>query len=145
MEASLSSLAAATASFVGGHFLLSSRAVRKPMAARLGEGPWRGLYAALVLGAFVWMLWAYGRRRGWSCGRRPPGPGICRSWSCRSRPSLAVAGLSTRNVTLVGGEAAAQGAGPGAGIMRVTPAPVPLWAVALWHCHTCRPTATPPA
>ncbi len=131
MEASLSSLAAATAIFVGGHFVLSSRAVRRPMAARLGEGPRSGLYALLVLAAFVWMLWAYGQapRVGlW------PSPAWARYLPLLVMPVaavLAVAGLSTRNVTLVGGEAAAQAPDPAPGIMRVTRHPF-LWAVALW-------------
>ena len=111
MEASLSSLAAATAIFVGGHFVLSSRTVRKPMAARLGAGPWRGLYAG---------LW--------------PSPAWARYLPLLVMPVaavLAVAGMSTRNVTLVGGEAAAEAPDPAPGIMRVTRHPS-LWAVALW-------------
>ncbi len=61
MEAGLSGLVAATVTFVGGHFVLSGQAVRRPLVARLGERPFRGLYALVSLVPFVWMVAAYGR------------------------------------------------------------------------------------
>lgn len=48
-------LAVATAAFVGLHFLLS-HPLRRPLTARMGERRFLGLYAAVALAAFVWMV-----------------------------------------------------------------------------------------
>ncbi len=131
MEAGLSSLVAATVTFVGGHFVLSGQAVRRPLVARLGERRFRGLYALVSLVLFIWMVAAYGRAPElvlW------PSMLWARHVPLLVMPIaaiLAVAGLTTRNVTLVGAERSAEAGDPAPGIMRLTRHPF-LWAVALW-------------
>ena len=51
----LANLAAATASFVGMHFLLS-HPLRRPIVALIGEGPFLGLYSLIALLTFGWMI-----------------------------------------------------------------------------------------
>lgn len=51
----LQSLGAATAVFVGGHFLLS-HPLRQPLVGRMGAGPFLGLYSAFALLSFGWMV-----------------------------------------------------------------------------------------
>jgi len=59
MTESLTNLAFATLAFVGGHFLLSSPALREPLLAKLGAGPFQGLYSLISVAALVWMVAAY--------------------------------------------------------------------------------------
>ena len=51
-------LALASAAFVGMHFLLS-HPLRRPLVARLGEGPFQGLYSLVALVTFGLMIWSY--------------------------------------------------------------------------------------
>ncbi len=119
----------ASLAFVLGHFVLSSRAVRAPLIARLGEGGFAGAYSLVVLAAFVWLLfeWIYAP---YVELFRPPG------WT-RWIPNLAmpisyvllVAGYTTKSPTVAGAAAAAD-AGP-VGVVRITRHPA-LWGFALW-------------
>ena len=59
-------LALASAAFVGTHFLMS-HPLRRPMVARMGEGPFRGLYSLVSIVLFGLMIWVYGR-----IGDQPP-------------------------------------------------------------------------
>jgi uncharacterized membrane protein len=45
--------------FVGGHLVLSAPIVRGPLRARLGAGPFQGIYSLIVAAALVWMVLAY--------------------------------------------------------------------------------------
>lgn len=131
MTGTLASLAAAAVAFVGGHFLLSSRAVRAPLIARIGEGPFRGVYSLVAVAALAWLILAYGaapRIEIW------PQPG----WG---RPLvhavmavavlLAVCGLSPRSPTAVGSADRPSAGDPGRGIFAVTRHPL-MWGIALW-------------
>ncbi|NCP11984.1 MAG: MFS transporter [Sphingomonadales bacterium] len=51
-------LIVASVAFVGSHFVLS-HPLRAPLARRLGEGGFRGLYSLVALATFGWMLWAW--------------------------------------------------------------------------------------
>jgi uncharacterized membrane protein len=53
-------LALASAAFVGSHFLLS-HPLRRPLVARIGQGPFQGLYSLVALVTFGAMIWVYGR------------------------------------------------------------------------------------
>jgi uncharacterized membrane protein len=53
-------LALASAAFVGTHFLLS-HPLRAPLAQRMGERPFQGLYSLVALVTFGWMIWIYHR------------------------------------------------------------------------------------
>lgn len=134
MTGSLNALLAATAFFVLGHFLLSSKPIRQAIADLLGTQGFRLLYSGAVLAAFVWMIQAY-RAAPAVILWQPPAGFV---WLPASIMPLAlfliVCGLSTSNVTMVGGEAHLKDPGardPAPGIMRVTRHPF-LWGTALW-------------
>ena len=133
MIGELNSLFAATVLFVGGHFLLSGRALREPLIRTLGVGGHRLAYSAVALGALAWIILAY---RGapfvpvWD-----PAPAF--GWLVLLVMPLAfiflVAGVTTRGATAVGGEKLKperpQDIAPG--IYRVTRHPF-LWGTGLW-------------
>jgi uncharacterized membrane protein len=58
MDPALTSLLAASIAFVGGHVALS-HPLRAPLAARLGEKGFLGLYSLVSLAAFAWMILAF--------------------------------------------------------------------------------------
>ena len=125
----IASLLIATCLFVGLHFALS--AAREPVMARVGSGPFRGLYSLLAIAAFIWMIVAY---RAADATALWPQAAWSR-WLAVVVMSLAaiflVCGFATPNPTAVGGERLlAQGAAA-RGIFKVTRHPV-LWAIALW-------------
>lgn len=133
MSADLNALFAATVLFVGGHFLLSSDALRPRLVKRLGERSYLVVYSIAVLAAFVWMIDAYGaapRTPVWS----PPAgfawiPVLVMPFAL----ILAVCGVTTANPTLVGGERVLDEApgSPARGILSITRHPF-LWGTALW-------------
>ncbi|NIP89214.1 MAG: hypothetical protein GWO21_09795, partial [Gammaproteobacteria bacterium] len=49
-------LIAATASFVGSHFLLSRSRVRAGLVGKLGEKAFLGLYSAVAIALLWWMI-----------------------------------------------------------------------------------------
>jgi uncharacterized membrane protein len=50
--------------FLGGHSIaIASRPMRDRAAARLGEGPWKGLYSLVALAGLVLIVWGYGLAR----------------------------------------------------------------------------------
>lgn len=133
MTGTLNALFAATVVFVGGHFLLSSGAVRHGLIRRLGEQGFRVGYAIVAGASFVWMLLAYGDApylEVW-----PPQSALV--WVPAVLMPIAfflvVTGLTTRSPTAVGGESlVADGAHDLApGILRVTRHPF-LWGTTLW-------------
>jgi len=48
--------------FFGIH-MASVVGVREPAVARLGEGPWKGVYSVIAAGGLVAMIWGYGLAR----------------------------------------------------------------------------------
>jgi uncharacterized membrane protein len=54
----LASLIAASITFVGTHFALS-HPLRAPIVARIGEGPFLGLYSLVAAATLVWMVFAF--------------------------------------------------------------------------------------
>jgi uncharacterized membrane protein len=131
MLGTIEGLALAVACFVGGHFALSSLPVRRQFIRIFGEGGFRGIYSLAALGALIWAIAAY---------REAPTaylwdenhflarvPGLLMLIACQ----LAVAGMTTRNVTMVGGESLAGEPGEISGIVTITRHPF-LWAVTLW-------------
>ena len=131
MLGTFNALFAATVLFVGGHFLLSSQALRRPLIERLGARGFRGLYALVVTIAFVWMLVSYNRapiEMVW----QPPGwanwiPLLLMPISF----ILAVAGLTTKSPTMVGWENVSAERDFAPGILRITRHPF-LWGTTLW-------------
>lgn len=133
MLGTTNALIAATALFVGGHFLLSSAALRGALIARLGDNMFRGLYSLVMLGSFTWMLFAYGSAPYAGLWVTPIGlywlPVIVMPFAA----ILIVASLTTPNPTMVGGERLlADGTGsPAVGIFSITRHPM-LWGTGLW-------------
>lgn len=127
----MASLVAASALFLLIHFGVSGTRLRDMLSARLGEGPYRGVFALASLLSLVWMIMAF---------RRAP---FIHLWG--PTPELlpvaeglvliafvfVVVGLSTRNPTSIGREAAVRREDVVSGILRITRHPF-LWGTALW-------------
>lgn len=139
MLESTNALIAATLAFVGGHFLLSSRPLRPFLNERLGERAFRIIYSATMTAALLWMIAAY-RGAPFVPLWQPPAalawvPLLVMPFAC----ILLVAGLTSPNPTLVGGERFLDGApgSPAIGILSVTRHPF-LWGTGLWALsHLC--------
>lgn len=134
LTGTLDSLLAATALFVGAHFVLSSRAPRRGLVRALGEQGFLVAYSLIAVSALVWMLAAY--------GAAPQLQIWAPSSALRAVPLalmpiacvLVVCGLTTRSLTSVGGVQASGAGGPrtaAPGIISITRHPV-LWGFALW-------------
>ena len=59
MTGTLTALFLAVLAFVGGHFLLSWPPVRNRIVARIGQGPFTGVYSLLMVLFLVWVVAAY--------------------------------------------------------------------------------------
>lgn len=59
MFAAFLPLLLSTLTFTGGHFILSSGAIRSSITGVIGEGPFRAIYSVLMIAAVVWMIGAY--------------------------------------------------------------------------------------
>lgn len=127
----MTSLLVAMVGFVGGHFLLSHPPVRAQLVSAMGEKAFLAVYSVASLVFVAWAVAAY---------REAPlillydlGP-FGRRLPVVMMPAalmLAVAGLTTRSATAVGGERTlAAGSGP-AGIFTITRHPF-LWGTGLW-------------
>jgi len=110
--------------FVGSHFVLSSLPVRAGLIRMLGEQGFRGLYTVVALVGLGWVIMAYGdapRQELW------PDSQALRMIALAIMPFAAVllvAALTTRNVTMVGGESAGDDPHPTPGIMTITRHPM---------------------
>lgn len=127
----LGELALATTAFVASHLVLSSRPLRRPLVALIGEMAFLGAYSALALALLVWIVGAYAAAEVvvlWSP------PTALRHLSLTIMPLacvLVVAGITTPSLTAVSRDPQALAARPPAGIQTVTRHPV-MWGVALW-------------
>jgi len=126
-------LIAATLAFVGGHFLLSSRPVRPLLNARFGERGFRLVYSAVMVATLVWMLAAYRGAPFVPVWDPAPAFGWVPLLVMPLASILLVAGLTSPNPTLVGGERFLDGApgSPAVGILSITRHPF-LWGTGLW-------------
>ena len=59
MTGTLGHLFVAALAFAGGHFLISETPIRGALIARLGEGPYKGVFSLLMALALAWMIWAF--------------------------------------------------------------------------------------
>lgn len=131
MDDSLTPLFLATLAFVGGHFLLSYPPLRGKLVASLGDKLFLGAYSLLMLALLAWVIHAY---RGapliffWEFGIAGRlAPLIVMPFAL----ILAVVGLTTRNVTAVGGDLAPDPQLAVKGVTTITRHPF-LSGVALW-------------
>ncbi|MBI3515097.1 MAG: NnrU family protein [Proteobacteria bacterium] len=127
----MTSLILAAGFFLGIHLFVAGTAVRDRLIARLGAGPYRGLFSLASLAGLIWMGMAYNDAPmvvlwGKLGGLKPAAlAGMVIAFA------FVVLGLTKPNPTGVGGEALiAQARGP-VGIQRITRHPF-LWGVALW-------------
>jgi len=134
LTGTLDSLLAATALFVGAHFVLSSRAPRRGLVRALGEQGFLVAYSLIAVSALVWMLAAYGAAPHQEIWVPPSAaravPLVLMPIAC----VLIVCGMTTRSLTAVGGAQAPSAGDPRSaapGIVSITRHPV-LWGFALW-------------
>jgi uncharacterized membrane protein len=128
----LDSLIAATALFVAGHFVLSSRPLRRPLQRVLGERLFLAAYSVAALAAFLWMMSAYGAAPVLEVWTPPPFLRLVPLVLMPLASILVIGGLTTRSVTLVGGAQVAGGPGSAApGMIAITRHPA-LWGFTLW-------------
>lgn len=122
-------LLVATAAFLVTHYV-SSTPLRARLVRLLGSNGYIVLYSAAAVATLVAMAWTY---------YRAPFLGLWHVPVLRYAPLVAmpfslvliVAGLTTRNPTLVGQERWLLGGEPACGILRVTRHPL-MWGIALW-------------
>lgn len=139
MEGSLQQLLAATATFVCGHFLLSSRPLRQPLQARLGESVFLGAYSLVILATFAWMVSAYGQAGFVPLWDSPPALRWVPVLIMPLSAILVVLGLTSPNPTMVGGDKqiGELGVTTAQGIQTITRHPF-LWGTTLWALsHLC--------
>lgn len=137
MIGSLNDLAVATATFVGGHFVLASVPVQRGLSERIGAGAFRGVFSLAALAAFIWMILAYSEAPYLELWAMTPALRHITFVIMPIATMLVVIGLTTRNVTAVGGEATENTSDIVQGIVTVTRHPF-LWGVTLWGvAHIC--------
>ncbi|WP_119460716.1 NnrU family protein [Rhodospirillaceae bacterium SYSU D60014] len=130
MGGGLVELSVAALLLVGSHFLLSSAPIRGRLAGALGERGFLGLYSALALVLFIWLIWSYGDAPVVPLWSPPEGTAWLAILVMPLALLLLVGGYSQRNPTAVMQEKAA-GERPAPGILAITRHPV-MWAIGLW-------------
>jgi len=132
MTPALDSLVAAAIVWVAVHIGVAGTRLRDRLVARIGEGPFRGLF---VLASFAILGWL-----GWSFAAAGPvlGMWIAPRWltvlmMLLMLPALVlfVGSLSTPNPTSVTGAHALDAPNPATGVLRISRHPM-LWAFAAW-------------
>ncbi len=127
----MASLVVAAALFLGLHVLVSGTPLRAVIVGRIGEGPYKGLFALASLVALVWMALSYGGAdyvELWDAGMG------AKHLALAVMPFafiLAVGAFTTRNPTVTGMEGALRAGDAARGILKVTRHPF-LWSVVLW-------------
>lgn len=130
MSGSLVELILAAVAFTGSHVLLSGARVRGPLARALGEWPFVGLYSAISLGLFVWLVGAYGDAPVVELWAAPTGVRYIALGVMVVACLLVAGGATPASPTAVPLKPAAAGA-PLPGIFKVTRHPI-LWGIGLW-------------
>ena len=122
----MTSLVLAAALFLATHFVASTP-LRPKLVAAMGEWPYRGVYSAVALITFGWMIWAYVHTT-----RQPLWPGL------HVLPVIVVpiafvliACGYFRNPTMVGADALLKSEDPARGMIRITRHPI-MWGLMLW-------------
>ena len=123
------SLVLASLFFVAIHVFVSGTELRDRLVAKLGEGPYRGLFSLASLAGVVWMSWSYNNAPYLELWGSPVALRHLAALLLVPATFLVVAGLTTRNPTAVGAEKAAAQAP--VGIVKLTRHPF-LWGVAIW-------------
>jgi uncharacterized membrane protein len=131
----LANLLAAAAFFVLIHLAVSGTRVRDGLVARLGAGPYMGLFSLLSVAGLVWLGFAFGDARGsaWNAAYWAPTPAMRGVQLILQLVALLLIfpGLTTPNPTSVRQEGALERPDVVQGMLRITRHPF-LWGVAVW-------------
>ena len=128
-------LLAAAAVFVLIHLLVSGTRLRDTIVARIGQGPYMGMFSLASVGVLVWLGLAFGQSRGesWNVAYWDI---TDLTWRIQLGVQLIallliVPGLTTPNPTSVAQEGALDKPDVVKGMLRITRHPF-LWGVAVW-------------
>lgn len=128
-------LIAAAAAFILLHLLVSGSPLRGAIVARLGEGPYMGLFSLASIACLTWMILAFGHARAdpanqvfWSVTPATRHPAIALVGLAFL---LIVPGLLTNSPTRVQGGSVVNSPKAISGMTRISRNPF-LWGVALW-------------
>jgi len=124
-------LAAATAVFVGAHFVMSSSRLRAPLRARFGELGFLGIYTLVALSAFAWMIVAYAARPHVVLWNASPGLFYVPLLVMPFALYLIVGGYLVPNPMKLGEIRAFDDPEPVRGVVKITRHPA-MWGIALW-------------
>lgn len=131
----MTNLIAAAVFFLAIHLVISGTRVRDGLIARIGQGPYLGLFVVLSWIGIIWLGWAFavGRTQAWNTvywtvGDASRGVQILLQLIAFL---LIVPGLATRNPTSVRQEGALERPDVVQGMLRITRHPF-LWGVAVW-------------
>lgn len=131
----MTNLIAAAAFFVLLHLLVSGTRVRDGLIARIGQGPYLGLFVLLSWAGIIWLGFGFATARGSIANAAYWGVTPATRWVQIGLQVVAflfiVIGLTTRNPTAVRGESALDDPNVVKGMLRVTRHPF-LWGVAIW-------------
>jgi uncharacterized membrane protein len=128
----------ALAAFVLLHVGVAATGLRGALVARIGERPYRGLFALASAGVLVWLIFAFGAMRADPYDPLRAPLWLPPAWARYAGQALAFlglliafTGLFTPGPTLAGFEGALAKEDPAKGILRITRHPF-LWGVVLW-------------
>jgi uncharacterized membrane protein len=131
----MSNLIAAALFFVLLHLLVSGTRLRDVLIARIGQGPYMGLFVLASFAGLGWLGWGFAEARGaadnvayW--GVTPVTRAVQIALQVVAFLFIVI-GIATRNPTAVRGEAALDDPDIVRGMLRVTRHPF-LWGVAIW-------------
>jgi uncharacterized membrane protein len=114
------------------HIGVAGTRVRDALVARIGEGPFRGLFVVASFALLGWLAWSYGHagpvRMLWVA---PRWLAVLMMLLMLPALLLFVCSVSAPNPTSVAGKHALDAPDPAVGILRITRHPM-LWAFALW-------------
>ncbi|RAK62028.1 NnrU family protein [Phenylobacterium kunshanense] len=131
----MANLIAAAGFFVLIHLLVSGTRMRDGLVARLGAGPYMGLFSLVSVLGLVWLGFAFGEARtsSWNTAYWAPGSTTRGAQLLFQLLALLLIfpGLTTPNPTSVRQEGALQRPDVVKGMLRITRHPF-LWGVAIW-------------
>lgn len=131
----MTNLLAAAGFFILLHLLVSGTRVRDALTGRIGQGPYLGVFVALSWVGVIWLGWSYGLVRHTPAnlffwGVTPMTRAIQIALQVVAFLFIVI-GITTRNPTMVRGEAHLERPDLIRGMLRVTRHPF-LWGVAIW-------------
>lgn len=132
MTAAFASLLVAAVLWVAVHVGVAGTRLRDRIVARIGEGPFRGLFVLASFALLGWLAWSFGAagpvHQLWIAPRW-----LAVAMMLLMLPALLlfVGSVTTPNPTSVAGARALEAPNPAIGVLRITRHPM-LWAFALW-------------